>query len=107
MSVLPNGYKRKRKIYIQKNDRTTFSLNSPYNKEVTNWRLQSNNRFWFNETTNKWISREQYYPFNTDTVHLKSIIAVIKHLRKQHLPSRITFSLQGKYIGQHYTIHVI
>jgi hypothetical protein len=35
---------------------------------------------------------------DTNTAHITSIKALIRHLRKQYLPKGITFTLSGRYI---------
>lgn len=103
---LPDGYRKKRKIYINNNEFTSIPLSSKYTKDVKYWYLQSFGCY-YNENSKRWCLHKDFYPINTDTAHLKSIKAVIKHLRNQYLPSGVEFTLSGKYVGQCYTINVI
>lgn len=105
-SKLPNDYKRKRKVIIEKIINTTFPLNSEDNQNIW-WRLSCDNDFWYNDDTKKWVHREQMYPFNTTTAHLKTIKSVVKHLRNQYLPKGVVFTLAGIYVGQVYKITII
>lgn len=104
----PKELQQNRKITVTKNDKyTKFPIhNKPYGK-VKNWWLQSNNYIWFNSETNTWVDEIYwYYPVNTNTAHFKSLKAVIRHLRKQYLPTGISFILSGRYVGEEYLIKI-
>ena len=98
-------FQQNRKITIKKSDRTKFPLHKkPYGGK-TKWWVQCNNyHFYYCDESNVWSNRDNYYPYNTDTSHVKSIKGIIRHLRKQFLPKGITFSVSGRYIGEHYLV---
>lgn len=105
---IPSKYKQNRKIIIKSSDKCKF----PFKKKMFRypakkgwyWWLQCNDNFWFNDETNKWVHWDMLYPNNTNTAHIKSTKALIRHLRKQYLPSGITFQISGRYIGENYKI---
>ncbi|MCP4255492.1 MAG: hypothetical protein GY775_19225 [Candidatus Scalindua sp.] len=71
------------------------------------WWLQCEDVYWgYNDVTRIWANDEMYYPTRTNTAHITSIKALIRHLRKQYLPKGIEFSLSGRYIGEDYTIKI-
>ena len=100
----PKDFQQNRKISIVRCKRTKYPLHSsPY--DGREWWLQCDDNFWYNDDTKTWTSRScYYYPSNTDTAHIGSIKAVVRHLRKQYLPKGITFRLSGKYVGEDYKI---
>ena len=96
----PIGYKKNRKVRIKPNPKTSFPIHyKPYGKGHT-WWLQCYSDFMYNTETKRWVYFDFHYPFNTNTADFKSVKAVIRHLRKQYLPSGISFYIQGRYSGE-------
>ena len=96
-------FQQNRKIIIKHTKRTKFPLHRiPYGGRE--WWLQCNDDFWYNDETNRWVSYETPYPHNTNTSHITSIKALVRHLRKQYLPKGITFRLSGRYVGEDYVV---
>jgi hypothetical protein len=56
----------------------------------------------YNKKNRVWVAPNIYYPFNTNTAQTGSLKAIIRHLRKQYLPSGISFTISGKYVGEEY-----
>jgi len=102
----PKEFQQNRKISISKCKTTKFPLHSkPYNGKF--WWLQcDDNNFLYNDETKIWTSWDNYYPHNTDTAHITSIKALVRHLRKQYLPKGISFTLMGTYIGEEYLVKI-
>lgn len=99
-------FQQNRKITIKRCKRTKYPLHKkPYGGK-TPWCIQCNDDFRYHETTNVWSSHDTYYPYNTNTSHIKSIKGVVRNLRKQYLPKGITFNLIGRYVGEDYLIVV-
>lgn len=97
-------FKQNRKVIIKNCNTTKFPIhNTPYGKSKY-WWLQCDDDFWYNDETKRWVSSSFYYPHNTNTSHIPSIKALVRHLRKQYLPKGITFILSGRYIGEEYQI---
>ena len=99
----PSGdFKQNRRVIIKRSNRTKFPLHKkPYGGK-TKWWLQCDDRFWYNSETKRWVSFDAYYPHNTNTAHISSTKALIRHLRKQYLPKGIMFRISGRYIGEEY-----
>lgn len=98
----PKEFQQNRKIVIKRNKRSKFPIhNKPYFKGAK-WWIQCYDNFWYNDKTGVWSSDEGYYPRNTNTSHMKSLKALVRHLRKQYLPKGITFSISGRYVGESY-----
>lgn len=101
----PKEFQQNRKITISKCKTTKFPLHSkPYDGGM--WRLQCDDNFWYSDETKTWTSWDTYYPHNTNTAHIKSFKAIVRHLRKQYLPKGTLFSITGKYVGEEYTVRV-
>ena len=101
----PKEFQQNRKISITKSKTTKFPLHSkPYGGGM--WRLQCDDNFWYNDETKTWTSWDNHYPHNTNTAHITSIKALVRHLRKQYLPKGILFSITGKYVGEEYTVQI-
>lgn len=101
----PKGFKKNRKVRIKANHQTSFPVhNKPYGKGNTWWLQCYNNDFMYNTDTKRWIHLDCHYPFNTNTAHIKSIKALVRHLRKQYLPSGLSFYIQGRYNGETYDV---
>lgn len=98
----PVDFQQNRKITIQKNNKTKFSLHKKLYGGKTQWWLQCNNNFGYCDETNVWSSYDNYYPHNTNTAHIKSIKGILRHLRKQFLPKGISFNIIGRYVGENY-----
>lgn len=47
-----------------------------------------------------------YYPHNTNTAHISSVKGIIRHLRKQYLPTGLKFTLIGRYVGEEYEVTI-
>lgn len=102
----PEDFKQNRKIKIINNDKSKFPIHSkPYGGKMK-WWLQCNDDFWYNDETKTWVHYNNYYPHNTNTAHIGSIKAIVRHLRKQYFPKGITFNIIGRYVGENYTIRV-
>lgn len=99
-------FKQNRKITIKRNDRTRFPLHTKPYGGIKYWWLQCNDDFRYNSETNTWISPDSYYPWDTNTAHVTSVKALVRHLRKQYLPKGIIFRLIGSYIGEEYSVHI-
>jgi hypothetical protein len=102
----PKDFQQNRKITIKKYKTSKFPIhNKPYKfKGKVTWWLQSDDYFSYNDETKTWVSYDSYYPNNTNTAHLTSIKAIIRHLRKQYLPKGLVFSITGRYFGEEYKI---
>jgi hypothetical protein len=103
----PIDFKQNRKIIIRPGKNCKF----PFKKKMFSkpigkgkWWLQCKDNFWYNDETKRWVSYETPYPHNTNTACITSTKSVIRHLRKQYLPSGIEFSLRGRYVGENYLI---
>lgn len=102
---IPDGYKQNRKVLIQRIKNTKYPI---HNKVfiVKKWWLQCQH-FSYNSETNIWVNKEQLYPNNTNTSHHKTVKSVVRHLRKQYLPSGLEFLLLGGCKGENYKITII
>lgn len=102
----PKEFQQNRKIVITRSKYTKFPLHKkPYGR-MKCWWLQSNDMFGYNDETKTWVSPDVYYPNNTNTAHISSIKAIIRHLRKQYLPKGISFTISGRYIGEEYLVTI-
>jgi len=100
----PKEYQQNRKIKIKRYNRSKFPLHKkPFGGKMW-WWLQCNDDFWYNDETKTWTSFDNYYPHNTNTAHITSIRAIVRHLRKQYLPKGITFTITGRYVGENYLV---
>ena len=70
------------------------------------WWLQCNSDYSYNDETKTWVYNHNYYPNNTNTAHIGSVKALVRHLRKQHLPKDVKFTISGRYIGEEYSVIV-
>ena len=101
---IPTGFKKNRKVTIKRNSRTLYPIhNKAY--DGYKWWLQCEGGLWYNEDTKTWAEPDMY-PFHNNTAHIKTVKAIIRHLRKQYLPSGIEFCISGKYIGEEYIIYI-
>ena len=103
----PSGdFKQNRRVIIKRSNRTKFPLHKkPYGGK-TKWWLQCNDNFGYCDETNVWSSYDNYYPHNTNTAHITSIKALVRHLRKQYLPKGVVFTISGIYVGEEYLVQV-
>ena len=106
----PSDFKQNRKITIKPNKNCKFPFKKRmFSKPIggkTKWWLQCENDFWYNDETKRWVSYETQYPHNTNTAHITSTKALVRHLRNQYFPSGITFTLYGRYIGEEYIVFI-
>lgn len=101
----PEDFQKNRKIIIRRSNRSKFPIHSiPYGGKMK-WWLQCDD-FSYNDETKTWVSSDMYYPKNTNTSHISSIKAIVRHLRKQYLPKGIMFNMIGRYNGEEYSIHI-
>ena len=104
-----NDFKQNRKITIIKNKRTVYPIhNKPFKfRGKSTWWLQNDGvDFSYNSNTRTWVHDDFYYPHNTNTSHISSVKALVRHLRKQYLPKGISFTLSGRYVGEEYTVKI-
>ncbi|MBP8017128.1 hypothetical protein KAZ01_03920 [Candidatus Gracilibacteria bacterium] len=95
----PENFKKNRKIIIFKKS------NNRCFKGKRKWWLQClDTDFGYNDITKKWSKYGNQYETYTNTATFKTVKAAIKHLRKQSLPSGLTFVLSGRYIWEEYKI---
>ena len=99
-------FKQNRRIVIKPiKGRTKFPLNNKcFQKFRRNWMLQSNDSLWYNMDTKRWVRADQYYPHDTNTSDVSSVKALIRQLRKQYLPTGISFNLIGSCIGEEFEV---
>lgn len=110
LNAVPKGYAKNRKIIFKNGDKCKF----PFKKKMFNkpiggkmkWWLQCEDDFWYNDETKTWVGWDDFYPYNTDTAHVKSIKALVRHLRKQYLPTGVKFRISGRYVGEDYVVVV-
>lgn len=106
-AALPESFKKDREVRIIRNKKTKFPLhNKPYGKRNTWWLLCYDYNFMYNTNTKRWIHLDFHYPFNTNAAHFKSIKALVRHLKNQHLPSGLFFYIQGRYTGEFYDVMI-
>jgi hypothetical protein len=106
MAKPPAEYKQNRKITVKPDKWTKYPLHSkPYGGKGQ-WWLQCNGNFWYNDETKVWVSYDTPYPSNTNTAYVSSVKSLVRHLRKQYLPKGVTFTLNGKYIGEEYIVKI-
>lgn len=103
---IPSEFKKNRKVTIKRTNKTLFPIhNKPYGyNNRKNWWLQCEVGFYYNSQTKVWANHEQLYPTDTNTAHIGSLKAIIRHLRKQYLPSGIKFYMIGSYVGEQYEL---
>lgn len=106
LTAKPNDdFKQNRKIIIKPAENCKFPFKKKmFRKSISKnkWFVQCDAKFWYNDETKRWISRDTPYPHNTNTAYISSTKALIRHLRKQYLPKGITFSINGRYVGERY-----
>lgn len=96
------NFQKNRKIIIKKAEPNSFPIhNKPYGNK-TKWWLQCEDDFWYNDETRIWTYSNNHYPYNTNTAHITSMKALVRHLRKQYLPKGIKFRIIGTYVGEEY-----
>ena len=102
----PISFQQKRKIKIRRSNRTKYPVHpTPFGGKIM-WWLQSNDHFEYDDDSKTWSSRDNYYPSNTNTSHVKTLKALVRHLRKQYLPKGAIFNLIGRYVGEDYLVVV-
>ena len=97
-------YKQNRKIIIKKSNRTKIPLTNKGCNSHSWWWLQSNSDWSYHSESKTWSHYDDYYPYDTNTSHAKTIKSLIRQLRKQYLPSGLEFELIGRYIGEDYRV---
>lgn len=100
----PDNYKQNRKISIHPVEGGFHVCRKPF--RVKHWSLQCEDDFWYHKETKTWAGPELLYPKSSNTAHIKSLKALVRHLRKQYLPPGITFELSGRYTGDFYIIKI-
>ena len=102
----PLDFKQNRKIIIKPSKHCKFPFKKKMFKKPiggkTKWWLQCDDDFWYNDETKRWISYDTPYPHNTNTAHITSTKALIRHLRNQYLPKGVVFRISGRYVGEDY-----
>ena len=115
LSGKPTGdFQQNRKIVIKDRHGNKCKLhNKPYRIYVKNkgykqpkWSINTFDGMSYNDDTNKWVSRHSCYPAYQSCNYLTSIKSLVRHLRKQYLPTDITFYLAGRCVGENYTIYI-
>ena len=106
LNGVPEGYAKNRKIVITNADKCKFPFKkkmfkNPIDSKMS-WWVQCEDNFWYNSETRTWVGWDDFYPHNTNTAHIKSTKALIRHLRKQYLPKDVKFRIIGRYIGEEY-----
>lgn len=110
LDEVPKGYAKNRRIVITNGDKCKF----PFKKKMfrkpiggkMSWLLQCEDNFWYNSETKTWVGWDDFYPHNTNTAHIKSTKALVRHLRKQYLPKGVKFRISGRYVGEEYSVLV-
>lgn len=115
LTTLPEGFERNRNFKIEMDrdemDRYNgegieyFPIHSKENRGTMFLTCSNDNEFdfWYNDETKKWGLMSKY-PTNTNAVWIRGLKGVVRHLKKQYLPSGVKFNASGKWIGQYYTI---
>lgn len=110
LTKVPYGYAKNRKIIISNSDKCRFPFKRKMFKKPiggkTSWLLQCEDNFKYNSETKTWVGWGDFYPYNTNTAHIRSIKGVVRHLRNQYLPTGIEFRLIGQYVGENYKIKI-
>ena len=106
--------KQNRKIVIKCNKYSAWSVHSrPFRvfrkskgNIQTKWHVTTYDNLDYNEDTKTWVHGSLCYPTNTNCSEAKSIKSLVRHLRKQYLPTGITFHIHGRYKGEYYDVHI-
>lgn len=110
LTKIPEGYAKNRKIVISNSDNCKLPFNKKMFKKPignkTSWWLHCVDNFWFNSDKKIWVSWDSFYPHNTNTAHITSTKALVRHLRKQYLPKGVKFIINGRYVGESYSVVV-
>jgi hypothetical protein len=105
MTSIPDGLKQNRKIVITRHKHTQYPIHEKA-FDGFSWSLScDDNNYWYNSETKTWADHDTY-PGNSTTSYSGSLKALVRLLRKQYLPSDITFTLSGRYPGEKYTVKV-
>ena len=110
LDAVPEGYAKNRRIVITNGDKCKF----PFKKKMfrktiggkMSWWVQCEDNYWYNSETKTWVGWDDFYPHNTNTAHIKSTKALVRHLRKQYLPKGVRFRISGRYVGEEYSVVV-
>lgn len=106
--------KQNRKIIIRCNKYSAWGVHSrpfrAFRKSKgdiqTKWHVTTYDGLDYNEDTKTWVYDTLCYPANTNCSEAKSIKSLVRHLRKQYLPTNITFHIHGRYKGEYYDVHI-
>lgn len=107
----PKGYLKNRKIVIEYNNNSVFPLRcvetlNPKRDWILETVESNQHCFRFNEESGIWGDEKYFHFGNTNVQQFRTIAEVKKSLKKQYLPTGISFELQGYYDGQVYTVKI-
>lgn len=100
---LPPDYKQNRKVTIHRMKGGYPVCRKPF--RCKKWWLQGS-KFYYDDSTNTWVSDAVLYPSNTDTAFVGSLKALVRHLRKQYLPAGAVFTLSGRFLPDRYIVKI-
>ncbi len=106
--------KQNRKIIITCNKYSTWNVHSKpfrvFRKSKgyiqTKWHVTTYDDLEYNDNTKTWVHSSLCYPSYINCSEAKSIKSLVRHLRKQYLPTGITFHILGGYKGEYYDVHI-
>jgi len=107
---IPDNFKQNRKIKIIKHPvKGRFRLtNNGLNCHNYFWLSEdwdNPNRLYFDSRFKVWVT--EMFPHDTFSSRHKTIKSLIRFLRKQYLPSGITFTLWGVFPGEKFLVKII
>jgi hypothetical protein len=107
INIIPVDFKTNRKIRIIKNTDTKFPLRNKVLGCRGWWWIQADrgNNLDYSKELDAWVLPDTF-PSNTNTMNGNTIKSIVRRLRKMYLPSRITFTLIGRFSGENYLIQV-
>ena len=110
LNVVPEGYAKNRRVVFANGDNCKFPFRKKMFKKPIggkiSWWVQCEDNYLYNSETKTWVHWNSFYPHNTNTAHIKSTKALIRHLRKQYLPNGVKFRITGRYVGEEYSVVV-
>lgn len=105
LNYIPKDFKINRKIIITKNDESSIPLTNKGIDSHKSWMLQTyDSSFMFSEPLNSWVHMDSNFPWNTNTMHFKTIKSMVRLLRGMYLPSNLEFTLIGRYVGETFNV---